>query len=327
MLLNACATTSSSGGSQQLRRIGYITPSSRFQPDGTTFSLLVALVEELRTSGWIEGRNLAVEARFADGRSDLLPQLAAELVRAEVEIIVAQGTPPIIAAKEQTTIVPIVMAPAADPVSAGLVASLARPGGNITGVALEQTALAVKGMELLKAVVPSLARLAIMWDSSNAGSVSSYAVAHRTAHDLGLDVLELDVRAGTDVRDVLGRATQWGVDGLLTISGGACCTGAALSDLPAVVAQRRLPAMHVASANTPSGLVARGDLMSYSTQTRSMNRLIASYIDKLLRGAKPADLPVEQVREFDFAVNVKAAEALGLSIPPDVAAQVTEWVQ
>jgi putative ABC transport system substrate-binding protein len=253
-------------------RIGYLSSASRLYPDGTTNQLVQAFVDDVADLGWVEERNLTVEWRFADGNSELLPELAAELVRARPEVIVTAGTRETLAAAEQTGPIPIVMNGVADPVGSGLVATLAHPGGNITGVSNDAVSAATKGVEFLKRIVPTLSRLAVLADRGNSGLASAVSAAHSAASSLGLDVLDLDVRAAEDQDAAFASAQAWGADGLLTIP-----SPVGLFDIPARAVRFGLPAMHAASISgrSTSGALALRGLMSYATSWRARSRRVS----------------------------------------------------
>jgi putative tryptophan/tyrosine transport system substrate-binding protein len=302
---------------QRIHRIGALLPNSR----AVSRAWWDAFVDELRTNGWVEGQNLTIEWRAADNQVPQLPGLAADLVRLPVEVIVTDGAEASLAAKQATSAIPIVFF-GGDPVETGLVASLARPGGNVTGTSTLQLPLVAKEEELLSEVVPGLSQLAVLRDRGRLpAAAASFAAALQAAQTLGLDTLELDVRTVEDVAGAFARAIEWGANGLLIMPSPAYA-GPVETRIAELAAQNRLPAMYPLRH-----YVEAGGLMSCGANQLAAFRRVATYVDRILRGAKPGDLPVEQSRTFDFIVNVRAARALGITIPPDVAAQVTEWVE
>jgi putative ABC transport system substrate-binding protein len=250
---------------------------------------------------------LVIEFRI--GSVDQLPQLAEELVRLKVDVIVASSAPAALAAKKATTSVPIVFVNVFDPVELGLVPNLARPGENITGLAFSSTDLAGKRLELLKEVVPKLRRVAMLWHSDNPGNLVQLKGAEVAARTLGMQLVQVPVR-GTDDFDAGFKAMR-GADGLLQANAPLFTTHRAR--LVGLAAKSRLPAIY-----GQSGYVEVGGLMSYGPHIPDQNRRAATYVDKILKGAKPADLPVEQPTKFELTINNKTAKVLGLTIPPSL---------
>jgi putative ABC transport system substrate-binding protein len=284
-----------------------------------------AFVDELRARGWVEGQNLTIEWRAADNQVDQLQGLMADLVRLPVELIVTDGSQVSVIAKQATSTIPIVFY-SGDPIGLGLVASLAQPGGNLTG--WSSTNLASKTLELLRQVVPNLSHLGVLRDMANPGSTADgrrvdgggFAAVQEAAQTLGLKILDLNVRTIEDVTGAFASAIAWGADGLSVIPSPA--TGFAETRIAELAARNRLPAAYAFRH-----AVEAGGLMSCGVNLAAGFRLVAYYVDRILRGARPGDLPVELSKTFDFIVNVRAAQALGLTIPPEVALQVTEWFQ
>jgi putative ABC transport system substrate-binding protein len=298
-----------------VRRIGALLSNSL----STTHEWWDAFVDEFRTRGWLEGQNLTIEWRAADNQVDRLPDLAADLVRLKVELIVADGTPVALVAKQATSTIPIVFW-SGGAVEYGLVDSLARPSGNATGVSTHTPSLFGKQVQLLKEVAPGLSRLAVMRDQSND---LGFRDVQGVAQSLGLQIVDVYVKVVTvdGVTSDFPLATDGGADGLLVMPS-AAFVGPVEIRIAELAAQHRLPAAYPSRHH-----VEAGGLMSYSTNRQANFRRVATYVDRILRGARPGDLPVEQPADFEFTVNLKTAQALGLTIPPDVAAQVTEWVQ
>jgi putative ABC transport system substrate-binding protein len=266
-----------------------------------------AFQQGLRERGYVDGQNVVIESRFTDGSVDQLPQLAEELVRLTVDVIVASAAPPALAAKKVTTSVPIVFVNVWDPVELGLVPSLARPGGNITGLAFSSADLLGKRLELLREFVPKLRRVAMLWHSDNPGNLVQLKGAELAARTLGMQFERVPVR-GTDDFDSGFKAMR-GADGLLQAD--APLFNAHRARLVELAARSRLPAIYGFRE-----MVEAGGLMSYGPHIPDQNRRAATYVDKILKGAKPADLPVEQPTKFELVINGRTAKALGLTIPP-----------
>jgi putative ABC transport system substrate-binding protein len=300
-----------------MRRIGYIYAGSR----AFNRPYAAAFLDRLRKLGWVEDENLTIEWRFAEGRNELVPEMAVELARLPVELILSAAAGPEVLQPE-TSALPIVEPFIRDPHAYG-VASLARPGGNVTGLVSLPAALYTKSIELLKTILPNLGRLAVVGDHSPVSAASTDEPATQTAAEaLGINTLSLDVRRTEDVEASLVTAQTWSAEALLIFSQTSYTAGvyARIAELAAV---NHVPAMF---AFGPA-VTDDGALMSFAADLLEAYRRGAEYVDKILRGARPADLPVEEAREFQFIVNVNAAKALGLTFPPDAAAQVTQWVQ
>ena len=278
-----------------------------------------AFVQRLRELGWTEDRNVAIEYRWAEGRTERLAEFAAEFVRLKVDVIVTSATPPVIAAKQATSVIPIVFAAVGDPVGTGLVNSLARPGGNATGLSIQATDLAGKQLELLHEVVPGLRRLAIMANPGAPPAVLEMAEAQTTARALGLEVVASEVRRPEDIAAAFeafkGRAEALYVcnDPLVTTN---------RTRINTLASGIRLPTMY-----NVREFVEAGGLMSYGPNFLDLFRRAADFADKILRGAKPSDIPVEQPTKFDLVINLKTAKALGLEIPPTLLARADEVIE
>jgi putative ABC transport system substrate-binding protein len=279
---------------------------------------VAAFVQRMRELGWIEGRTIAIEFRWAEGRSERYAEIAAELVRLQVDVIVTTGIA-IVAVKQATSVIPIVFAVAADPVGTGLVASLARPGGNVTGVSSLAADLAGKRLELLRQVVPGLGRLAIMGNADYPASVLEMGEIRATARTLGLEVVLLEIRQAEDIEPAFealkGRAKALYV-----------CTDA-LTDANRIRINTLALAAQLPTMNGFRELVGAGGLMSYGADFPDLFRRAAEYVDKILHGAKPADLPVQQPTKFELVINLKTAKALGLTIPEALLATADEVIQ
>jgi len=266
-----------------------------------------AFVQRMRDLGWVDGRNLTIEYRWAEGRSERFAEFAAEFVRLKVDVILTHNTPPVIAAKQATSVIPIVFATAADPVDTGLVASLARPGGNVTGLSSQTTDLASKRIELLREVVPGLRQLTFLSQPDNPYVVFDMRQAEAAARRLGLETASLEIRRAEDIapafEELKGRA-----EALYILPDPLLFTHRLRINILALGA--RLPTMH-----SLREYVEASGLMSYGPNWSDQWRRAADYVDKILRGAKPADLPVEQPTKFDLIINLTTAKALGLIIP------------
>jgi putative ABC transport system substrate-binding protein len=280
---------------------------------------VAAFVQRLRELGWIDGRNLAIEYRWAEGRNERYAENAAEFVRLKIDVIVTVATPPTLAAKQATAVIPIVFAAASDPVGTGLVASLARPGGNVTGLANQVSDTGGKKLELLREAVPGLRRLAIMANVGNPASVLDMDEAEATARTLGLEVIRSEIRRADDIASAFD-ALKDRAEALYVCVDPLVNTHRIRVNTLALGA--RLPTIH--------GLreyVEAGGLMSYGPNLPDLLRRAADYVDKILRGAKPGDIPVEQPTKFDLVINLTTAKALGLEIPASLLARADEVIE
>jgi putative ABC transport system substrate-binding protein len=277
-----------------------------------------AFVQRLRELGWIEGRNVAIEYRWGEGRSDLFAEITAEFVRLKVNVIAVGGTAAVDAAKHATPVIPIVFATVGDPVGSGLVASLARPGGNITGLSTMSADIASKRLELMREVVPGLRRLAIMGNAGNSFIVAELGNVHAAASTLGLEVATFEIRRAEDFAPAFEALK--GADALYVASDPLVNTNRAR--IHSLALDARLPTMHGFRE-----LVDAGGLMSYGPNFPDLYRRAADFVDKILRGAKPADIPVEQPTRFDLAVNMITAKALGLAIPETFLVHANEVIE
>jgi len=299
----------------KLPTIGFLGANNASFERGSTD----AFVQRLRELGWIDNRTVAIEYRWAEGREARFAEIATEFVRLKVDVIFTYATPSSIAAKRATAVIPIVFAAAGDPVGSGLVASLARPGGNITGLSIQQTDLASKRLEILRELLPGLRTLAILVDTGASNSDLERGEAQTAANALGLATLISEVRRVDDIApafDALkGRAEALYVCGspLLTTN------RIRVNNLALGV---RLPTM-----NGFREYVVAGGLTSYGPNFPSLFRSAADYVDKILRGAKPSDLPVEQPTKFDFIINLTTAKILGLEIPPTLLTRADEVIE
>jgi putative tryptophan/tyrosine transport system substrate-binding protein len=270
--------------------------------------------------GWIEGKNIVFERRYAENRVERLPELAAELVRLNVDVIVGLGTLAPLAAKGATTTIPIVMTAAGDPLGSGLVASLARPGGNVTGMSLMAPDLGGKRLELLKELLPRLARVAVLWNAANPYPALVFKETQAAGRTLGIEVQSLEVRDPRDFDGAFEALRRQRPDALITVEDPLTFNYMKL--IADFAAGQRLPTLHGFRED-----VAAGALMSYGANLADLFRRAAGYVDKILRGAKPADLPVQQPTKFDLVINLTTAKALGLEVPPTLLARADEVIE
>ena len=294
---------------EAVHRLGLLLPGS--SGTATTRVLVDAFRNGLRELGWIEGRNVSIEYRFAEGKQDLLPELAAELVRLRVELIVVEGTPAIGAAKNATATIPIVMTTVSDPVRLGFIASFARPGGNVTGLTLLNEELNAKRIELLKELMPGVSRVAVVWNAANPGSARSVEQTRSAARSLDIQLHAVEVRAPDELDGAFAAVARAGSTALLTISDGMFHNQRAR--IVGLAARSRLPAFF-----PEPEFVEAGGLIAYGPSVPANFRRAASYVDRILRGAKPGELPVEQPAKFELVINLRTAKTLGLTIPPSL---------
>jgi len=300
-------------GPSNVPRIGYLSPAS-------DTPLLKAFRQGLRDLDWVEGRNIAIEVRSAEGKYERLPQLAAELVRLKVDVIVASSTPVALAAKQATTTIPIVIQFVADPIGSGLVASLARPGGNITGWTHLGRELRGKYMELVKAAVPGATRIGVLWNPANPIHGPSLEDVEAAAQALKVQLHGVGMQDPEELESAFSALARKHVealvvlpDGMFQAQGDRIITLAARSRLPAIYGM-----MELAKA---------GGLMGYGVNFFDMYRHGASFVDRILKGAKPADLPIEQPTKLELVINLKTAKALGLTIPQSLLLRADEVIQ
>lgn len=300
----------------KIPRVGFLCPVSK--PGGP---LLLALRQGLRELGYVEGQGIIIEARFAEQRDERLHDLAAELVRVRVDAIVPMGAAALGVVKQATSTIPIVMAGAADPVGLGLVASLARPGGNITGLTSLAPELAGKRLELLKEILPRLQRVAVFWDPMEPEEVAEWKATEVAARALGLQLRSLEVRVFEDPEKAFSALTLERVDALIN-AGWIGVTSRRAKRIIEFGATNRLPVM-----GGRRSFVEAGAFISYAANYEDLYRRTAAYVDKILKGAKPADLPVEQPTRFELVINLKTARALGLTIPQSVLFRADKVIQ
>ena len=298
---------------KKVPRIGVISPV--FQSAG-----MKAFREGLHDLGYIEGKNIVIEYRYAEGKGDRLPALASELVRLNVDIIVVGGGNATLAAKNATKTIPIVMGTASDPVGTGLVASLARPGGNITGSTHISPDLSGKRLELLKEAIPKLNRVAVLTYHDNPAATLMLKETETAAQSLGLQLQILEVRGSNELENAFGVAKKGRAEAMNVLS--SAFLSAERKKIVELASKGQLPAMYF-----DSQFVESGGLMSYGANIADLFRRAATYVDKILKGAKPADLPIEQPTKFELIINLKAAKQIGLTIPPNVLARADKVIK
>lgn len=301
LALTALAPAHSIG--QRIPHIGFLRAEA---PD----RLLDAFREGMRSAGYVEGKTVLIEAVWAEGKLDRLPDLAAELVRRKVDVIVTASTPATLAAKHATSTIPIVIASSGDPVASGIVASLAHPGGNITGQTLMLEEIAIKRLELLKEAVPRISRVGVLWSASNPVYVRIVRELELAAPRLKLQVHVVPVHDLGELDRALAHVSSSRCDGLYVFEDPVFRSNRKVLDF---AASAQLPAVYGGSE-----FVTIGGMMSYGPNTSEMFRRAADYVDRILKGAKPGDLPIEQPTKFELAVNLKTARALGLTIPDSI---------
>jgi ABC-type uncharacterized transport system substrate-binding protein len=295
-------------------RIGYLAAVS------PPAHLWEALRDGLRERGYREGQNLVFERRFSEGHAERFPAFAAEMVQLQVDCAIAVTTPAALAVKHASTTIPIVMTTAIDPVGAGLVASLARPGGTVTGNAILYPELSTKRLELLKDVVPGLSRVVVLWNAANPANASVWQATQAAARALGLQLHSQDVRDAQDFAGAFARTAQAHPDALLVLDDALINTHR--DQIAAFATQAHLPSVFAARESAVAG-----GLMSYGPSLPALFRRVATYVDKILQGATPADLPMEQPMKFELVINLKTAQALGLAISPTFLFQADEVIR
>jgi putative ABC transport system substrate-binding protein len=299
----------------KLPTIGFLGQSTR----SAASEWVAAFVQRLRELGWIENRTVAIDYRWAEGRDEQFADIAAEFVRLKVDVIVTSGTPQVLAAKQATSAIPIVFATAGDPVALGLIASLARPGGNVTGLATLSADLAGKRLDLLREVVPGLRRLAILVNVGNPATVLELGEVQAAAGTLGLELVTLEIRHAQDIVPAF-EALKGRSEAIYVCTDALINTNRIRITILAVGA--RLPTMHGSR-----DYVEAGGLMSYGVNFPDRFRRAADYVDKILRGTKPGNIPVEQPTKFDLIINLTTAKVLGLAIPESFLLRANELIE
>ena len=300
----------------KVRRLGYLTANSA----AVEKPRLEPFLQALRALGYVEGQNLLIEYRFTDGKFDRLPEIAAALVKSKINVLIANTTNAAVAAKNATRDLPVLFIGVSDPVGAGLIDSLPHPGGNITGLTNIAPALAGKRLELLKEIAPRLSRVAVLWDPKNPGSAPQWQESQLAARELSLQLHSMEVSSAEKYESALKDAVKAHSAGVaVTLNPLANVNQKAIVD---IVTKHRLPAIY-----PRSDYVDNGGLMSYAQNLASDGRDAARLVDKILKGTKPADLPVEQPTKFEFVINLKAAKQIGLTIPPNVLARADRVIK
>ena len=300
----------------KIPRIGFLSGGSA----STAVARTEAFSQGLRELGYEEGKSIVIERRYAEGKLDRLPALAAELVRLKVDVIVTSGGLPTRAAKDATSTIPIVMTNDPDPVRAGFVASLARPGRNLTGLSTFAPELSGKRLEILSEIIPKLSRVAVFGISTSSNYAAMSKEIELAAKAFKVQIQKLDILSPKDIETAFGAASKGLADGVLVLPGPIL--GSHRAQVVELAAKNRLPVMYHQSL-----FVEAGGLMSYGVNQNDLDRRTAIYVDKILKGAKPADLPVEQPTKFEFIINLKAAKQIALTIPPNVLARADKVIK
>jgi len=302
------------------RRVVGIFSASGYPPLALSARFNRIFLKALEESGWVEGENILFVHRYAENRLERLPELAADLVRLNVDVIAAAGTLAPLAAKRATATIPIVMLSAGDPLGSGLVASLAQPGGNVTGMSLMVPDLGGKRLELLKEVLPQLSSAAVLWNAANPYSALVFKETQASAPTLGIEVRSLEVREPDDFDSAFEVTKRLRPDALIVVEDPLTLTNP--TRITQFVAEQRLPSLYGVRE-----FVDAGGLISYGASLADLCRRAVYYVDKILKGARPADLPVQQPTNFEMLINLKTAKALGLTIPPTLLARADEIIE
>ena len=302
----------------KMPRVGYLSPGSSSDPGRQR--RFEAFRQGLRELGYVEGQDIVIESRWAEGKYERYPALAADLVRLKVDVIVAVGGRASQDAQQATRTIPIVMSVTIDPLGTGLVASLARPGGNVTGLSLMASEVVGKQLELLKEVVPKVSRVALLWNPANPGSAPQLREAEASARVLGVRLQTLEARVPQEIDRAFAAMTRERAGALVVLTDSIFTNQR--RQIAELAAERRLPAVYGNSEHAEAG-----GLVAYSANFLDLERRAATFVDKILKGAKPADLPVEQSTKFELIINLKTAKALGLTIPPSLLSRADEVIQ
>ena len=307
-------------GCQQAGKVWQVAILVKGSPPAGPNPMFDLFVANLRSVGWIEGRNISFIRRFAEGNDDRLKELAAELVRLKVDIIVVTNTSTSIAARQATVTIPIVMTQVADPIGSGLVTSLAHPGGNVTGMSFMARATAGKEIQFLREIAPRISRVTHLWDLTNPGQVLQKSEADAAALTLGIKIQHIAVGTDSDLDNAMTLLLKNRPEAVAV--GGLVVTDTAILRFAEFAVRNQLP-----TCTAFPRFVQQGFLLSWGPAIREQWQRAASYVDKILKGAKPADLPVEQPTVFDLVINLKTAKALGLTIPPSVLARADQVIE
>jgi putative tryptophan/tyrosine transport system substrate-binding protein len=320
LLIIALMSVGAIGQAQQstkIPRIGYLNAVS----PSSVSDRIEAFRQGLRELGYVEGKNIVIVSRYADGNLERLPALAAELASLKVDVIVSSGPVPTRFTKKATATIPIVMAQDSDPVGNGFVATLARPGGNITGLSTLAPELSGKRLELLKEIVPRLSRVAVFGTSTQPGNAQALKEVELAARAFGINLQYVDVLDPKDIETAFRAAGKGRADAVLMMVPSGV-VNSLRKEIAELAVKSRLPATYQASE-----YVEAGGLMSYGVSIDDLNRRAATYVDKILKGRKPADLPVEQPTKFELVINLKAAKQIGLTMPPNILARADKVIK
>ena len=301
----------------KIARVGYLQPIA---PQNGTSPFLEDLRQGLRELGYVEGRNIEIEVRWGEGKLERMSALAAELVKMNVDVIVAVSSPSVVAAKNATKTIPIVMPFSSDPVGDGLVSSLARPGGNITGLSLMAPELAAKRLQLLKEVFPKVRPVAALWNPDYAGMAARLRQTQGAAPSVGMEVISVEIRDSRELERALEALDRQRPSAIFLLADPL--TMSQRLRIVEFAAEERIPAIYEVSQ-----FVDAGGLMSYGPNTDELMRRSATYVDRILKGAKPAELPIEQPAKFELVINLKAAKALGITLPQSVLLQADRIIE
>jgi ABC-type uncharacterized transport system substrate-binding protein len=312
----AVAVITEAQQAKKVPRIGYLLGASASSMSTRTG----VFRERLHELGYVEGKNIVIEYRYAEGNTDRLPELSAELVRLKTDVIVTGGPPATRSAKEATSTIPIVMAQDDDPVANGFVASLARPGGNITGLSILSPEISGKRLELLKEIVPRISRVAVLGTSTRTGNAQALREVELAAATFKVQVQYIDALGPKDIETAFRAAGKGRAEAVLALSSPVFISHR--KQVVDLAAKSRVPAIYFATE-----FAEDGGLMTYSVSFMDLFRRAATYVDKILKGAKPADLPVEQPTKFEFIINLKTAKQIGLTIPPNVLARADKVIK
>ena len=317
LIVFALFTPGEAQQAKKIPRIGFLSAA----PRSALSERIEAFRQGLRELGYVEGKTIVIEWRFGEGKLDRLPALATELVRLNIDVIISGGPAPTRAAKEATKTIPIVMTNEGDPVGTGLVASLARPGGNVTGFSTLSPELSGKRLELLKEIVPKLSRVAVFATSTLPGNAQALRETELAAGAFGVKLQYLDVLAPKDIEPAFRAAGKGRADaGLMMVAGGIASSQS--KEIKELAVKSRLPVI----ASGPA-FAEGGGLISYGVSLTDLSRRAAIYVDKILKGANPAELPVEQPTKFELVINLKTAKQIGLTIPPNVLARADKVIR
>jgi putative tryptophan/tyrosine transport system substrate-binding protein len=318
LLLGASLGTAAAQPPEKVPRVGYLSPGSSSDP--ARLRRFEAFRQGLRELGYVEGRNISLESRWAEGKYDRFPTLLADLVRLKVQVIVAVGGNATQAAQQATRTIPIVMSVVLDPLGSGLVSSLARPGGNVTGLSLMAPDLVGKQFEVLKQAVPEGSRVALLWNPGNPGSARQLREAEAAARTMGVRLHAVEARGPEEITAAFAAMTRARASALVVLLDGML--GNQSKQIAELAAKARLPSISGNREFTEAGV-----LIGYGADALDLERRAATYVDKILKGPKPGDLPVEQPTKFDLIINLKTAKSIGLTIPPSLLLRADQIIE